>query len=826
MSKRSSIIAGVVSAFASLLFQGCNDRQANIETVSCGDWVCPAGTLCVPSTKGCADAAEIEACAGKQDEQSCETRSILAGICRDSVCVATGCGNGHLELGEVCDDGNQQSLDGCSALCDSDESCGNGIADILAGERCDCGDGTGELPAGCLLPNGNAEGALCRSDCRLHCGDGIKDAAEECDGEDLGGQNCGSVGFYQGTLSCNAFCRLETSQCEERCGDGVINGPELCDGEAPVERCVDFGFGMGATTCSSSCGIDLSRCVRFGWRQLRSSGGGYVSQLWRARSGELFASLFEGRLLRSTDGIHWSDLAVPENLGLTSVWGSSAQDVYTVGYADGAVFHFDGVSWTTLDVGTLENLYGVFGSGPNDVYVAGDFGTLIHFDGIAWAPVQGPLSGDFTGGWTDGDFLGVIDISGQIEWRRAGLWTVFDTGTGEFMTRMWGSGPTDVYTVSDAGNIYRFDGSAWSLVYQDLSISPPPSLVSVTGSAADDVWALGETVLHFDGSRWLHHPAPLPGIEYGLWSVARGRVMLSSGTGQFLQNSPAWIADWPITNPPSSIFDLWGTSNVDLFAVGSGGAILHDDGRGFVSMNSGVSADIRRVWGISSNEVYAVGKGGTVLRYDGTLWNPIDLGVTVDLLGIGGSSSSDLWIAGAQGTLFHFDGLAWAQVDLGTVETLLALDVAAVNEVYVLSGDNQLHTFNGATWTTEDLGVPTGINLFLDVWSQGGDLLLVGTDGLAARRVSGVWQSVDLGSSSTHYGIFGFSNQDIFVFGSDGSVLHDDGVRFSAIRWSGSSRDSIYAAWGEHPSQLIFGGNMVQNDTTRSADPLRILYRY
>ncbi len=47
------------------------------------------------------------------------------------------CGDGvtQTELGEVCDDGNTESGDGCSADCTSDESCGNGITDV--GEDCD-----------------------------------------------------------------------------------------------------------------------------------------------------------------------------------------------------------------------------------------------------------------------------------------------------------------------------------------------------------------------------------------------------------------------------------------------------------------------------------------------------------------------------------------------------------------------------------------------------------------------------------------------------------------------------------------------------------------
>ena len=53
------------------------------------------------------------------------------------------CGNGEIDLSEVCDDGNTLSGDGCSADCESDETCGNGQVDL--GELCDDGGDVGEV---------------------------------------------------------------------------------------------------------------------------------------------------------------------------------------------------------------------------------------------------------------------------------------------------------------------------------------------------------------------------------------------------------------------------------------------------------------------------------------------------------------------------------------------------------------------------------------------------------------------------------------------------------------------------------------------------------
>ncbi|PJB46406.1 MAG: hypothetical protein CO108_05870, partial [Deltaproteobacteria bacterium CG_4_9_14_3_um_filter_63_12] len=63
------------------------------------------------------------------------------------------CGNGYTDsgLGEVCDDSNIVSGDGCAANCRSDESCGNSIVDIF--ETCDDGNTVDDFTcaANCFL---------------------------------------------------------------------------------------------------------------------------------------------------------------------------------------------------------------------------------------------------------------------------------------------------------------------------------------------------------------------------------------------------------------------------------------------------------------------------------------------------------------------------------------------------------------------------------------------------------------------------------------------------------------------------------------------------
>jgi len=194
----------------------------------------------------------------------------------------SGCGDGVLQaaaLGEVCDDGNSASGDGCSAdckvieenysclepgqACESTVSCGDGK--VTGTETCDDGnpdakdgcDATCQLETGWLCPT---PGDACVA---AKCGDGIVAGVEQCEDNDVAptsGDGCSDTCAVEPGFVCETpqqACRKAT------CGDGVVEGGEPCDDNNSV---VGDGCSPGcqaepictkptdADGCSSSCG--------------------------------------------------------------------------------------------------------------------------------------------------------------------------------------------------------------------------------------------------------------------------------------------------------------------------------------------------------------------------------------------------------------------------------------------------------------------------------------------------------------------------------------------------------------------------------------------
>jgi cysteine-rich repeat protein len=150
------------------------------------------------------------------------------------------CGDGIVQAGEQCDDGNAVNTDGCSNVCRL-PTCGDGI--LQAGEQCDDGN--------------QVNTDSCTNACRTAvCGDGIRRPSEACDdGNTAAGDGCSTRCSVEPGFRCTGE---GLSTCIRTCGNSVINDGETCDdgntasGDGCSAACkTEFGFTCSGTP--SSC---------------------------------------------------------------------------------------------------------------------------------------------------------------------------------------------------------------------------------------------------------------------------------------------------------------------------------------------------------------------------------------------------------------------------------------------------------------------------------------------------------------------------------------------------------------------------------------------
>jgi cysteine-rich repeat protein len=207
---------------------------------------------CGSCNKTCTEAVAGAGCYGGigcVTGADCDSGSCVNGAC------ASRCGNGWLEAGEECDDGNTNGCGTCSATCASRTP--NATA---------CSTGTG-----CATGDDCLTGFCSDGFCADLCGDGTRGGSETCDdGNNLA---CGTCNYdcsanVSGTMcdsgtgcTSNQVCKSGScvaGVCTDVCGDGTKGPSEACDdgNQNSCGTCGTTCAGAGAGTCDTGVGCN------------------------------------------------------------------------------------------------------------------------------------------------------------------------------------------------------------------------------------------------------------------------------------------------------------------------------------------------------------------------------------------------------------------------------------------------------------------------------------------------------------------------------------------------------------------------------------------
>jgi hypothetical protein len=209
-------------------------------------------------------------------------------------------------------------------------------------------------------------------------------------------------------------------------------------------------------------------------------------------------------------------------VGGSDVWAVGSQGVVGTDTERSLALHWDGRRWTTVPSPGQAGLLGADGTGPDDLWAVGgtpDGGRSViqHWDGRRWTEVDHEAA-------SPGKPLRLGSVAAL--------------------------GPADVWAVGYRGALeegqphaQHWDGTAW----REVDLPQPAGMVltvlsAVTGSASNDVWAIGFSfdpaagfvpyLVHWDGTQWslVDVPPHITGGYTDLQLIRRGQLVAVGST--------------------------------------------------------------------------------------------------------------------------------------------------------------------------------------------------------------------------------------------------------------------------------------------------------
>jgi hypothetical protein len=228
----------------------------------------------------------------------------------------------------------------------------------------------------------------------------------------------------------------------------------------------------------------------------RSGGAQDVWTVWGATANDVWEA---GPFceVRRWNGTTWSSVTVPicGGAAITAIGGTAANDVWLVGYG-GQAFRYNG-TFTPLPQANNVDLNGLWAASASEAYFVGTRGAILHWNGSSVADEQ----------------IGMMVT----------------------LTAVWGSSPSDVWTVGAGGRIYRkVNNGVWTQVTSPTT----QQLYAVWGRAANDVWAVGDAgaAIHYDGVSWQKVTMPTTASLRAIAGVPGGGIRIVGLGGTILQH--------------------------------------------------------------------------------------------------------------------------------------------------------------------------------------------------------------------------------------------------------------------------------------------------
>ncbi len=467
------------------------------------------------------------------------------------------------------------------------------------------------------------------------------------------------------------------------------------------------------------------------WIDMQAPEVRHIKGLYAWDGQQVIAVAIDGEVLQHGPG-GWRKSMPGGKVSWSGVWGSTPEDVWITEYG-GSIFRFDGRTWVPVAHELPEQTLGVWGLGPREVYFvtsASGGGRVWRWSGegrwrqlqipnIPWAAVH-----NFRG--TDG----LIDLStgGRIISISRSGWEQLEGMPAYAQEAFCRDGDGQLVGVGESARTWEYGPGGWS----EVDSRPLPLIRSVWGLEANDLYAVSDDgrVWRWDGMRLAEMDSLTEINLEGIWGSSSSDIHVAGVRGIWHWDGHSWKQTWePWRGGVAFGFELWGSGPDDIWAVGSGGAMLHFQGAEWERVTGVTENDLHAVWGSGPDDVYVGGKEA-LLHFDGQQWTTVPGFKMLHLSRLWGSGPADVWAATDQG-LYHFDGETWERSQLR--ERTTGVWGTGPTDVFTLTR-GQLLQFDGNKWRSVKR---IDSRVIRELWGKPGeDLLAFGGDGsvLVLRR--------------------------------------------------------------------------------------------
>lgn len=260
------------------------------------------------------------------------------------------------------------------------------------------------------------------------------------------------------------------------------------------------------------------------------------------------------------------------------------------------------------------------------------------------------------------------------------------------------------------------------------------------------------------------------------------------------------------TGVARTIYGMWGTDKLNVYGVGTKGAVFAWAGNGWTQQANFTQEDLHAVHGIDANTVWTVGNMGTVGAFDGVGWKKVEVletqtylknanfkGVFVVDSGVPGKP--DVWIAGNQSIYKYGEyGGKWGVKRYNPYAPINAWAIHGSDKdhIWAVGYTGRIVHWDGKIWKQQQSGTSIALR---GVWAHGPKAAwAVGEAGQILHWTGLGWIAQKSPTNETLQDVWGTSVKDVWAVGSGGTVLHFDGSKWKKIALK-SLHKSLHAAW-------------------------------